>query len=106
TDTDHATAWPDGDTVIGNLIPTDRTWHRGKTRNHLSVTVDDTGAVTWTSVLGQSRTVTPHDYRATNQDTDQTAVTERDTAATDVTKHDTPQPRVTEATVEDDPPPF
>ena len=63
TDTDHPTPWPQGPTVIGNLVPTDRTWHNGHTRRQLSVTVDDTGTVTWTSVLGQTRTVTPYDYR-------------------------------------------
>jgi hypothetical protein len=63
TDTDHPIPWPQGPTVIGNLIPNDRTWHNGHTRRQLSVTVDDTGTVTWTSVLGQTRTVTPYDYR-------------------------------------------
>ncbi|HET6817623.1 MAG TPA: DUF222 domain-containing protein [Mycobacteriales bacterium] len=62
TDTDHAVPYPDGPTAIGNLLPNDRTWHNGHTRQQLSVTVDDRGAVKWTSVLGQSRTVTPHDY--------------------------------------------
>ena len=63
TDTDHAIPHPDGPTRIGNLIPTDRTWHNGHTRQQLSVTIDDSGSVTWTSVLGQSRTVSPYDYR-------------------------------------------
>jgi hypothetical protein len=62
TDTDHAIPYPTGPTQVGNLLPTDRTWHNGHTRQQLCVTVDDTGAVTWTSVLGQSRTVTPYDY--------------------------------------------
>jgi hypothetical protein len=62
TDTDHAVPYPTGPTQVGNLLPTDRTWHNGHTRQQLSVTVDDTGAVKWTSVLGQSRTVTPYDY--------------------------------------------
>jgi hypothetical protein len=62
TDTDHAVPYPDGPTAIGNLIPNDRTWHNGHTRQQLSVTVDDSGAVKWTSVLGQSRTVTSYDY--------------------------------------------
>jgi hypothetical protein len=62
TDTDHAVPYPAGPTQVGNLLPTDRTWHNGHTRQQLSVTVDDSGAVTWTSVLGQSRTVTPYDY--------------------------------------------
>jgi hypothetical protein len=63
TDTDHATPYPIGETVIGNLLPNDRTWHNGHTRQQLSVTLDDSGTVTWTSVLGQTRTVTPYDYR-------------------------------------------
>ena len=63
TDTDHATPYPDGQTQIGNLLPNDRTWHNGHTRQQLSVTVDDSGSVTWTSVLGQTRTVNPYDYR-------------------------------------------
>jgi hypothetical protein len=54
--------YPAGPTQVGNLLPTDRTWHNGHTHQQLSVTIDDTGAVTWTSVLGQSRTVTPYDY--------------------------------------------
>jgi hypothetical protein len=63
TDTDHATPSPDGPTQVGNLVPNDRTWHNGHTRRQLSVTVDDSGSVTWNSVLGQSRTVDPYDYR-------------------------------------------
>jgi hypothetical protein len=63
TDTDHATPYPDGPTQVGNLVPNDRTWHNGHTRQQLSVTVDHSGSVTWTSVLGQSRTVNPYDYR-------------------------------------------
>jgi hypothetical protein len=62
TDTDHAVPYPDGPTAIGNLLPNDRTWHNGHTRQQLSVSVDDSGAVKWTSVLGQSRIVTPYDY--------------------------------------------
>ncbi|HET6818419.1 MAG TPA: DUF222 domain-containing protein [Mycobacteriales bacterium] len=62
TDTDHVVPYPEGPTQIGNLLPNDRTWHNGHTRGQLSVTVDDSGAVKWTSVLGQSRTVMPHDY--------------------------------------------
>jgi hypothetical protein len=34
------------------------------------VRVDDSGAVKWTSVLGQSRTVTPYDYGMHLPDTD------------------------------------
>ncbi len=63
TDTDHPIAYPTGPTQIGNLVPNDRVWHNGHTRRQLSVTVDDSGTVTWTSVLGQSRTVTSYDYR-------------------------------------------
>jgi hypothetical protein len=63
TDTDHAVPYPEGPTQIGNLIPNDRTWHNGHTRKQVSAKVDDTGSVSWTSVLGQSRTVTPYDYR-------------------------------------------
>src|SRR3954454_8571907 len=63
TDTDHAVPYPAGPTQVGNLLPNDRTWHNGHTCQQLSVTVDDCGAVKWTSVLGQSRTVMPYDYR-------------------------------------------
>src|SRR4051794_29979019 len=62
TDTDHAVPYPMGPTEVGNLLPSDRTWHNGHTRRQLSVNLDDSGAVEWTSVLGQSRTVTPYDY--------------------------------------------
>jgi len=51
------------------------------------VTVDDTGTVTWTSVLGQTRSVTPYDYRAAPPSVD-------------------PQDAGTETAAEDDPPPF
>ena len=44
-------------------MPNDRVWHNGHTRRQLSVTVDDSGSVNWTSVLGQTRTVNPYDYR-------------------------------------------
>ena len=63
TDTDHSITYPEGPTQIGNLIPNDRVWHNGHTRRQLSVTIDDGGSVRWTSVLGQSRTVNPYDYR-------------------------------------------
>ena len=62
TDTDHVVPYPAGPTAVDNLIPNDRTWHNGHTQQQLSVSVDDSGAVKWTSVLGQSRTVTPYDY--------------------------------------------
>lgn len=63
TDTDHVIAAPTGPTQIGNLIPLDRPWHVAKTRKQLSVTVDDKASVRLTTVLGQTRTVTPYDYR-------------------------------------------
>jgi hypothetical protein len=63
TDTDHVVPYPQGPTAIGNLIPNDRTWHNGHTLDQLSVSVDDSGVVEWTSVLGQSRRVMPYDYR-------------------------------------------
>jgi hypothetical protein len=65
TDTDHVHEAPTGPTQIGNLLPLDRPWHIGKTRRQLSVTLDDNGAVHVTTVLGQSRSVTPYDYRMT-----------------------------------------
>jgi hypothetical protein len=67
-DTDHAIPYPDGPTSEENLIAEDRTWHRGKTRGQLSVTLADDGSATWTTALGQSRTVTPYDYRLTDRD--------------------------------------
>ena len=65
-DTDHAIPHPVGPTVIGNLLPFDRPWHIAKTRGELSVTVDDNGRVTMTTVSGQTRTVTPYDHRMTD----------------------------------------
>jgi hypothetical protein len=61
-DVDHFTQWPDGATVETNLGPFDRPWHNRKTRGSLSVTVDDSGAVTVTTILGQSRVIDPYDY--------------------------------------------
>src|SRR3954470_21871786 len=61
-DVDHFNEWPDGATIETNLGPFDRPWHIRKTRGSLTVTVDDSGAVTVTTVLGQTRTVTPYDY--------------------------------------------
>ena len=49
--------------MIGNLIPLDRRWHNAKTNKLLRVTVNDDASVTMTTVSGQSRTVTPYDYR-------------------------------------------
>ena len=61
-DVDHFEEWPDGITVETNLGPFDRPWHNRKTRGSLSVTVDHSGAVTVTTLLGQTRTMTPYDY--------------------------------------------
>jgi len=61
-DIDHFTNYPDGATIVTQLGPFDRSWHNRKTRGSLSVTVDHSGAVTLTTVLGQTRTVTSHDY--------------------------------------------
>jgi len=61
-DTEHAVEWPDGQTIVTNLAPWDRTWHNRKTRGSLKVTIDDSGTVTVTTVLGQTRTATPYDY--------------------------------------------
>jgi hypothetical protein len=62
-DIDHFTEHPIGATIVTNLGPFDRTWHNRKTRGSLSVTVDHAGTVTVTTVLGQTRTVAPYDYR-------------------------------------------
>jgi hypothetical protein len=66
TDTDHVVEAPTGPTQIGNLIPFDRPWHVSKTKKQLSVTVDDKASVHLTTVLGQTRTLTPYDYRMTD----------------------------------------
>jgi hypothetical protein len=68
TDTDHVISYPTGPTQVGNLLPLDRTWHRGKTNGQLAVSVDDRDVVTITSRTGQTRTLTPYDYRATDPD--------------------------------------
>jgi hypothetical protein len=62
-DTDHPIPYPVGATVIGNLLPLDRTWHNGKTKGELDIRVDNSGQVYLTTVSGQTRTVTPYDYR-------------------------------------------
>lgn len=93
-DIDHVVAHPDGPTVTGNLIPLDRTWHNAKTRHGLTVTINDQGVITITTPLGQTRTVTPYDYR-TWPDPD------------DVAKPDVQNPDVHDAAVAvDDQPPF
>jgi hypothetical protein len=63
-DIDHFEEWPDGATIETNLGPFDRPWHNRKTRGSLRVTVDDSGAVTVTTILGQTRTLTAYDYSA------------------------------------------
>jgi hypothetical protein len=67
SDVDHLQEWPDGRTIVTNLAPFDRSWHNHKTRRSLHVTVDDSGSVIVTTVLGQSRTVTPYQYDAVTQ---------------------------------------
>jgi len=63
TDTGHIPAWPQGPTQIGHLVPKDRTWHEAVTKGHVKVGIDDAGTVIWTTVSGQTRSVTPYDYR-------------------------------------------
>jgi hypothetical protein len=63
TDTGHIPAWPEGPTQIGHLVPKDRRWHEAVTKGEVTVRIDDNGTVSWTTVTGQSRTVTPYDYR-------------------------------------------
>src|SRR5205823_11114499 len=63
TDTGHVPAWPEGPTQIGHLVPKDRTWHEAVTKGHVRVNLDDAGTVSWTTVSGQTRNVTPYDYR-------------------------------------------
>ena len=63
TDTGHVPAWPEGPTQIGHLVPKDRTWHEAVTKGEVKVSIDDSGTVFWTTVSGQTRTVTPYDYR-------------------------------------------
>lgn len=43
-----------------------------KTRGALTVTVDDKGHATMTGVPGQTRTVTPYDYRLTDGEDEST----------------------------------
>jgi hypothetical protein len=63
TDTGHIPAWPQGPTQIGHLVPKDRSWHEAVTNGHVKASIDHSGTVTWTTVSGQTRTVTPYDYR-------------------------------------------
>jgi hypothetical protein len=75
-DTDHPIPYPVGPTMIGNLLPLDRSWHVGKTKGEVNIRVDEGGQVYVTTATGQSRTVTPYDYRMT------------DTPPTDPADHD------------------
>jgi hypothetical protein len=63
TDTGHIPAWPQGPTQIGHLVPKDRTWHEAVTKGEVEAAIDDRGVVSWTTVSGQTRSVTPYDYR-------------------------------------------
>jgi hypothetical protein len=63
TDTGHIPAWPQGPTQIGHLVPKDRTWHETVTKGEVEAAIDDRGVVSWTTVSGQTRSVTPYDYR-------------------------------------------
>ena len=83
-DVDHFVEWPLGSTIVTNLGPFDRTTHNHKTRGSLRVTVDDSGTVIVTTVLGQTRTVTPYDYSS----------------------HLEPKSEAPETDTDDDPPPF
>ena len=78
-DIDHVIAAPEGPTQIGNLVPYDRPWHIGKTKGQLSVTVDDDASIHMTTVLGQSRTVTPCDYRMTDITTPESSADDDET---------------------------
>jgi hypothetical protein len=70
-DIDHVDPWhPDGSggrTTHANLHPADRRHHNVKTHGGWRVTRGATGTITWTSPLGQSVTVRPHDYRGLEQ---------------------------------------
>jgi hypothetical protein len=63
TDTGHIPAWPEGPTQVGHLVPKDRRWHEAVTKGDVRVSIDDAGTVSWTTVSGQTRSVTPYDYR-------------------------------------------
>jgi len=67
--------------VIGNLIPLDRRWHRAKTLHGVRIALADDGTVTITTPLGQTRTVTPYDYRRS----DPTSPTEHGRTTSDTT---------------------
>src|SRR4051812_10789429 len=64
--------------------PWDRAWHNRKTRGSLTVTIDHSGTVSVTTVLGQTRSVTPYDY----------------------SPHLDASPPVQQRIVDDEPPPF
>jgi hypothetical protein len=67
TDTDHLTAWPDGQTTPANLACESRGHHRTKTHSGWRVRCGPDGALIWTSPLGTEHTTWPHNY---NQPTD------------------------------------
>jgi hypothetical protein len=52
-----------GTTDPDNNSPTDRRWHRAKTHAGWTYRKNTDGSVDWTSPLGQSLRVDPHDYR-------------------------------------------
>jgi hypothetical protein len=81
TDTGHIPAWPEGPTQIGHLVPKDRTWHEAVTKGEVKVSIDDTGTVIWTTVSGQSRSVTPYDYRLDFPDVESPPPAQRDSLA-------------------------
>jgi hypothetical protein len=52
-----------GTTDPDNTTPLDRRWHRAKTHAGWIYAKNQHGSVEWTSPLGQSVRVEPHDYR-------------------------------------------
>jgi hypothetical protein len=52
-----------GGTDPDNVGPVDRRWHRGKTHANWTWVRNRDQSVTWTSPLGLTQTVHPHDYR-------------------------------------------
>jgi hypothetical protein len=97
-DTDHVIPHPFGQTVIGNLIPLDRTWHRAKTLHGVRIALADDGTVTITTPLGQTRTVQPYDYRTS----DIPSPGEHTRTSRDTTEPAPPPPSTADAV----PPPF
>lgn len=63
-DMDHNVPYADGGTTDpDNNAPFDRRWHRGKTHAGWTYVKNKDGSVDWTSPLGQTVRVDPHDYR-------------------------------------------